>query len=148
MTYMTVTACGDEREAGVSAAAEEMTGLEKLWSVTDEQSEIYAIDHAGGGSTAVSDETAELPKFALDMHEKTESALDISLYPVLRAWGFTTGEYRVPDDEEIAELPEKTGVEKIMLGENTVSLPEGMEIDLWEIYRPRVIPSPTEQNGR
>ena len=119
----------------MSAATEEMTRLEKLWSVTDEQSEIYAVNHAGGGSTAVSGETAELLEFALDMHEATGGALDISLYPVLRAWGFTTGEYRVPDEEEIASLLEKTGAEKISLGDNTVTLPEDMEIDLGAVAK-------------
>ena len=46
-TYITVTAYGENGEKGISAATKEIERLEKLWSVTDEGSEIYAADHAG-----------------------------------------------------------------------------------------------------
>ncbi|MBE6872475.1 MAG: FAD:protein FMN transferase [Ruminococcus albus] len=134
-TYITVTAYGENGDAGISAAKDEISRLEKMWSVTDENSEIYAVDHAGSAEMSISDETAELIEFALDMHERTGGALDISLYPVLCAWGFTTGEYRVPDDDEIEGLLARTGVEKIKLSGNNITLPDGMEIDLGAVAK-------------
>ena len=76
--------------------------LEGLWSVTDGASEISTLNH--DGSAELSPETADLLRTALDMCRRTDGALDISTYPVLRAWGFTTGEYSVPGGEAIAAL--------------------------------------------
>ena len=49
--------------------------VEALWSVTDEGSEIYRANHSGGEPVNVSEETAELVSFALEMAEKTDGAL-------------------------------------------------------------------------
>ncbi|MBE6869520.1 MAG: FAD:protein FMN transferase [Ruminococcus albus] len=134
-TYMTVTAYGDNGKKGIEAAQKEITRLEKLWSVTDESSEIYAIDHSGGAEVPISAETEELLDFAIDMHSRTNGALDITLYPVLRTWGFTTGEYRVPDDDEISSLLECKGVDRIKTGDGKASVPENTEIDLGAIAK-------------
>jgi thiamine biosynthesis lipoprotein len=52
------------------------------------------------------------------------------MYPIVRAWGFTTGDYRVPEDDEISALMENVGYDKITLDRDTVTLAPGMEIDL------------------
>ena len=38
------------------------------------------------------------------MCRRTDGALDISVYPIVRAWGFTTEEYQVPEETEIESL--------------------------------------------
>lgn len=134
-TFITVTAYGANGEQGIEAAKSEITRLEKLWSVTDEGSEIYALDHSGGKEVTICPETAELIYYAKDMYSQTDGALDITLYPVLRAWGFTTGEYRVPDDDEISELLTHKGVEYINLNGESASLPEECEIDLGAVAK-------------
>lgn len=129
-TYITVTAYGEDTDNGLKAAEDEIKSLEKLWSVTDDNSEIYRINHSGGQAVEVSPQTAELLGFSLDMHERTEGAFDITLYPVLTAWGFTTDEYHVPDDEEISALLKNTGVQNISLDDRSVRIPDDMQIDL------------------
>lgn len=76
--------------------------LEKEMSVTDENSEIAMLNKAG--KAQLSEDVAGLMSQALDICESTDGALDITIYPVLKAWGFTTGSYRVPTDEEIQML--------------------------------------------
>ncbi|SEL24469.1 FAD:protein FMN transferase [Ruminococcus albus] len=134
-TYMTITAYGQNGKKGIEAAQKEITKLEKLWSVTDENSEIYTLDHSGGTEVPVSAETEELLNFAIDMHWQTKGALDITLYPVLRAWGFTTGEYCVPDDSEISALLECKGVERISVGNGKAYIPKNTEIDLGAVAK-------------
>ena len=149
-TYVTVTAYGNDTEAALSSAEEKIRSLESLWSVTDENSEIYAVNHSGGNPVEVSDETAQLLDFSLQMNERTNGAFDISLYPVLTAWGFTTEEYRVPDDDEITQLLERTGVEKISLDGQTVHVPDDMQIDLGAIgkgYAGDLVAEDLKQNG-
>ena len=70
-TYMTITVYGENAETALNQAEERVTELEKLWSVTDENSEIYAINHSRGGNVHVSPETAELLDFSLDIFEVT-----------------------------------------------------------------------------
>ena len=135
-TYMTVTVYNGSSSApekALSRAGE----LEKKWSVTDSSSEIYAADHSGGKPVTLSEDTADLVSFALSMNEKTDGALDISLYPVLREWGFTTGEYRVPEDSRITELLESVGCEKLSLDGRDITVPDGMSIDLGSVGKGR-----------
>lgn len=149
-TYVTVTAYGDNAENALISAEDKIKSLESMWSVTDENSEIYAINHSEGQSAEVSAETAELLDFSLEMHERTDGAFDISLYPVLTAWGFTTEEYRVPGDEELAQLLGNTGVEKILLNDRTVQVPVGMQIDLGAVgkgYAGDLVAEDLKKNG-
>ncbi|WP_242835865.1 FAD:protein FMN transferase [Butyrivibrio sp. FCS014] len=94
--------------------AEQMIrALEKELSVTDEGSEIAKLNKNGTGM--VSGQVSEIIERALDVCDRTEGALDISIYPVLRAWGFTTGEYRVPSDDEIEKLLANVDYRKIVV---------------------------------
>lgn len=100
-TVMELSAYGAD-DALMEAAEQEILGLESRLSVTDAGSEIYALDH--NGLAELSPDTTELMQTALEMCERTDGALDVSIYPVLRAWGFTTGSYQVPTQEEIENL--------------------------------------------
>lgn len=126
-TFMRISAYGGNAEEGVKAAARRIAELEKKLSVTDEQSEIYAVNH--NGSAEVSPETAELISFALETAKRTDGALEPTIYPVLSAWGFTTDNKRVPSAAELSELLEKVGYERVSVEGNTVSLGEDMMID-------------------
>lgn len=132
-TYMNISAYGGDAEKGVKAAAQRITELEKLLSVTDANSELYAINH--NGTAAMSAETAEIISFALDIAEKTDGALDPTVYPVLSAWGFTTDSNRVPSEEELSKLLENIGYERISVNGNTVSLAEDMMLDLGAVAK-------------
>ena len=129
-TYMTFTAYGEQAEDALADARVRVEEVEALWSVTDEGSEIYRANHSGGELVNVSEETAELVSFALEMAEKTDGALEPTIYPVLRAWGFTTDTKQVPSQEEIDALLEDVGHEKITLDGTLLTVPEGMELDL------------------
>ena len=107
--------------------------LESLLSVTDENSEIYTLDHEGQAD--LSPDTEELLAAALSICERTGGALDISIYPVLRTWGFTTGAYSVPDDEAIAALLPLVDYTQVELNGPAASLPHGMEIDLGSVAK-------------
>lgn len=132
-TYMSLTAYGDNAEKGVKAAAGRIAELTLMLSVTDENSELSAINR--GGMAEVSEETAGLIAFALDIADKTDGALDPTIYPVLRAWGFTTDENRVPAPEEISALLENIGHEHVQVDGNTVTLDKGMMLDLGAVAK-------------
>ncbi|MBQ7682416.1 MAG: FAD:protein FMN transferase [Oscillibacter sp.] len=125
-TVMTFSAYADK--SLLEGARDIVMGIESRASTTLESSEVYALNRDGGGT--VSAETAALLDTALTMCRATDGAFDVSIYPVVRAWGFTTGEYRVPSFDETAALLEHVDYARIRLDGQSVTLPEGMEIDL------------------
>lgn len=129
-TYITLTVFGPAPETALEQAQSRIRELESLWSVTDEGSEIYAANHSSGQPVSVSTDTEELLRFALDMARETRGALEPTIYLVLTAWGFTTDSYRIPEQEEIDRLLEQVDYERITLTDKTLTVPEGMMLDL------------------
>lgn len=130
-TYITVTAYGENAERAANASKERIETLEKLWSVTDSESEIYRANSTG--QAELSSETAELVRYALERCRETKGALDITLYPVVSAWGFTKEEHRVPSDAELTALLENVGYDRITLDGNKLTVPDNMQIDLGSV---------------
>lgn len=132
-TYMTFTVYDEDAGKAQSAlqqAKEEIVRLEALWAVTDEDSDIYAVNHSGGQPVTVQKETAQMILFALEMAERTGGALEPTLYPVLTAWGFTTEENQIPSAEQIDRLLEKVGYDRVTVTGEQIALEEGMMLDL------------------
>ena len=59
-TYMTFTAYGTDAEPAILAAEDKIRELEELWSVTDKNSDVYAVNHSSGQTVTVDWKTAEL----------------------------------------------------------------------------------------
>jgi thiamine biosynthesis lipoprotein len=83
----------------------------------------------------LSEDVTDLLTQALDICAFTDGALDISIYPVLRAWGFTTGDYGVPAEDTLSELLTHVDYQAIHLDGNTVTLEPGMEIDFGSVAK-------------
>ncbi len=136
-TYMTLTAYGENAQEAVEAGVEEIDRLDALFSTGDEDSEIYALNAAGGG--VLSEETALLIRRSLEIWDETGGLFDISVYPVMKLWGFTDGEYRVPEPEELSETLALVNAGDLTLterdGETILSMEEGMQIDLGGIVK-------------
>ena len=127
-TYMNLKACGENTEQALKDAVEEIHRLENIFSVTLPESDISSINK--GIPAEVSDDTLNVLNSALEYGESTDGALDITIYPVLKLWGFTTGEYKIPEKSEINELLENVGYSCMEINGNTVSVPENVRIDL------------------
>lgn len=134
-TVMYLTLYGEAGEQAAALAQERVEALEHLLSVTDEGSDIYAANHSGGQTVMLHGETAALLERALALCDETGGALDVSIYPVVRTWGFTTGAYRVPGEAELAALLEKVDYTRIALDGGALTLPEGMELDLGAVAK-------------
>lgn len=129
-TYINLTAYGSNAETALELAEARIQELESLWSVTDEDSEVYAANHSGGAAASISADTEELLRFALNMAQETGGTLEPTIYPVLTAWGFTTDNYQIPEQEELDRLLELVDYEAITLTDSTVMVPDGMMLDL------------------
>ena len=137
-TYMAMTIYHqprEEAEQSLQQAVGLIAELDELLSVTDTDSELYRVNHSGGETVSLSEETQALLAEALALCKSTGGALDVTIYPVVRAWGFTTGDYRVPEQEELRALLEKVDYTQVALTEEGVTLPEGMELDLGAVAK-------------
>ncbi len=144
-TVMTLSVYGSQ--AGLDAAVAEINALERLLSVTREDSEVWAINHSGGAPVSVSGDTAQLLQAALTLGNQTGGALDVTLYPVVCAWGFTTGEYQIPDEDTLRALLERVNYQNVHYETEaddstadpaaeeagpsaaSITLPQGVELD-------------------
>lgn len=136
-TIMELQIVGDPKL--LTEAEGKIRNIEKLVSVTDEDSDIYNLNRSS--TYEVSGITADIMDKALTMCGRTEGALDISIYPVLKAWGFTTGEYQVPTEEELAALTKNVDYRQVSLNKNdsdntfTATIPEEMQVDLGSVAK-------------
>lgn len=130
-TVMELAVYGSE---SLLAEGEELIlDIEQRLSVTDSSSEIAGLNR--DGKAAVSSETESLLENALVLCERTDGALDITVYPVVRAWGFTTGEYQVPDEIDLVDALALVDYHKVKLDRGTASLSPGMQIDLGSVAK-------------
>lgn len=129
-TCLNLTAYDENAETALEQAQNRIRELEKLWSVTDEHSEIYAANHSGGEPVTVSADTAALVHYALTMAEHTVGALEPTLYPVLTAWGFTTDRFQIPEREELDRLLEAVDYTRVSQQDTALTVPDGMQLDL------------------
>ncbi len=134
-TYMNLQIYGEAPDEALEKAETEILRLEKLLSVTDKESETYKLNASDGSPTEVGDDVSALIRYGIDMGRKTEGSLDITVYPVMREWGFTTGEYNIPADSRINELLKDVDYSKIILDENAVTLPVGTEVDFGAVAK-------------
>ena len=129
-TYMELKAYGKNAETALEEAEKRIHELENELSATSEQSDIWKINLSSGEETAVSRDTAALIDKSLEIGNSTHGALDITIFPVLKEWGFTTEKYHIPDENKLKSLLENVDYRQIKLNDKTVSIPEKSEIDL------------------
>ena len=135
-TYMTVTAYGERAAEATEAAEAEVTRLDALLSTGNADSEIARVNAGEGGE--LSEEAGALVQRGLDLYETTDHSFDIAIYPVMEAWGFTDKNYRVPSDEELADLLPLTDASKVSYDANSREVSfdrDGMAIDLGGIAK-------------
>lgn len=131
-TFMQLTIYGGSEDL-LQQAENRVLDLESHFSVTEPDSDISMLNNTGSGT--VSPDTADLLSKALDLCADTDGALDITIYPLVKAWGFTTGEYQVPAPETLDQLLPEVGFNRVSLYGTSVSLPDGMEIDLGSVAK-------------
>ena len=135
-TYMTLTAYGENAKKALDAAVDEINNIEQLVSTGIDSSEVSQINKNGKGS--VSETTGYLIKRSKEIYDSTNGVFDITIYPIMQAWGFPTEKYRVPGKKELKKLRSLMGADNVLYDEKKQEVTldkEGMEIDLGGIAK-------------
>ncbi len=133
-TVITLTAYTNDPQV-LKEALQECGRYERLLSRTLEGSDVWRINHADGQPVEVSDDTAAILRFALEISELTEGAFDVTIAPASTLWDFTSGSKVLPDPEALARAASLVDWRKLSLDGNIVRLPQGMMIDLGGIAK-------------
>ena len=102
-TVMTLTAYGSNADAGLDAAESVIFAMEAMLDPELPTSTVYAINHAEGSSVVVSAQIARMLTTAKTVYDQSGGALDPTVYPLVKRWGFVDQKYYKPTEAEIAE---------------------------------------------
>ena len=136
-TVMLLTTYGDKGDAALSAAAEVIDRLAADLDPEQEGSSVAALNAGAGEAVDVSADCLAVLDTALTVGRETGGALDPALYPVILAWGFTTGDYRVPDRAELDRLlavKDTAGI-RLDAAAGTAALPADMAVSLGAVAK-------------
>lgn len=128
-TVMTLTAYGKNGEAGLRAAESVITSMNDMLDPELSTSTVYAINNAGGQDVVVSSQVAKMISCAQTVYQQSGGALDLTIYPLSKLWGFVDQKYYKPTEEEIAEALSRLCFDQLVLtaypstGSYSLSLP-------------------------
>lgn len=132
-TVVTLTLYDTTDRAVLDGCFDEIARYEALFSRTRTDSEIAALNAAGGEETALSAETCELLTIGRDYGARTNGALDITIGPVSALWNFETE--TVPEAAALADASARVNWQALELTETGARLPSGMAVDLGGIAK-------------
>ena len=127
-TVMSFTAYGPKAEAAVDAAMKEIERLDALLSTGNESSEISQLNAAG--SFLISEDTLKLLEEAESIRQSTGGLFDVTVYPLMQLWGFPTGDYRVPTQEEISNTLSLVDAAEIQIEGSQLTVGSGQQVVL------------------
>ena len=134
-TYMQITAYGKNSRQAVDAAIKEIKRLDDLLSTGNACSEVSVLNQ--NKKATLSEDVLTLLMRSVELWHATQGAFDITIYPVMRAWGFAGDTFAVPASDKLAALLPYVDASVIQWNEETrqVLLPQETEIDFGGIAK-------------
>ncbi len=122
-----------------SAIRGAVDGVDQAMSTFKPQSELSRFNSSGLDEFLVSADLARVVAVALEVAELSGGALDVTVGPLVDAWGFgPDGWGEPPDDSRLDVLRESVGWRKLILDEEALTLEkttEGLRVDLSAIAK-------------
>ena len=123
----------------VEAAFDEVDRIDRLMSHYRPDSPLSRLNReAARAPVEVEPELFAFIAECLRYSRESEGAFDVTVGPLMKAWGFFQGDGRVPDDSEVAELRGRIGFAHVVLDgpHRTVRFDQaGVELDLGGIAK-------------
>lgn len=148
-TVMTLTAYGEHAESGLNDAIAEINSAQRELDPELEGSAVWQINHAQGQPVQVSRFLYDMLQTAKEVYENSGSALDLTIYPAVKAWGFIDGQYAVPNSETLTELRPCVDFSAVSLWEEHdtcfVQLPAGAQLSFGAVAKGGIAQQITQQ---
>lgn len=144
-TVMTLTAYGPNAETALTAGESIIVSMDAMLDPELESSIVYKLNHAHAASVPVPGQVAGMVQTAQTVYKQSNklgvNSLDLSIYPLVKIWGFSDGSYRVPGDAEIAEARSYLQFDQVILssfpssGSYEVTMPDSCQISFGAIAK-------------
>jgi thiamine biosynthesis lipoprotein len=123
----------------VNAALDEVDRIDRLTSHYKKESELSHVNREAARSPVkVEPELFDFLAECLRYSRESDGAFDITVGPLMKAWGFFRGEGRLPSDVELNEAKGRIGYQRVVLNpkERTIFFDKaGVELDLGGIAK-------------
>jgi FAD:protein FMN transferase len=135
-TSFDIVAYGTQRErleAAIADALREVQRIDRLLSNYRPESELSGVNrHGGHGPVTLSSELFQFLSACHAYSMSSEGTFDITVGPLMKAWGFYKGTGQLPQGEEIVRALEKVGYANVILDQHNMTVrlaKEGVELD-------------------
>jgi thiamine biosynthesis lipoprotein len=122
-----------------NAAFEEIDRLDRQMSNFSETSELTYINRNAARRAVLAEKGLfDLVKLSLDFSRNTEGAFDITVGPLMKAWGFYEGKGRTIETSELETVMTRIGYRHVKLDDRARAIRfdhEGIELDLGGIAK-------------
>lgn len=125
-TQMDLRLYGDTDGTVMAELTAILNRLDHSLSATSPDSALTALNESGRTDDA---DVVYLASAAQTISAQTDGALDITLLPVSRLWGFGTDSYAVPEPAALDALRDRVGVDKLTVSDGAVSVSAGTMLD-------------------
>ena len=132
-TIMSITVYGDKCEAAADEAVNEIKRLDELLSVGNDNSEVSKINTSGSG--ILSEDCRILTEEALEIYRTTGGAYDMTVYPLMKLWGFIGNNPSLPDDKDIQNVCKIIGSDKLSFDGKKLTIGKNQGIDFGGIAK-------------
>ncbi len=135
-TYVTIYAYGPKKKASlaVDRAFKRMEEVAVKFDAHNEKSPVYAFNNYGAPIT--DPEILEVVRIALDVSKKSNGAFDITVYPLVKLWGFYKKKMQIPSESEIKSALDNIGYQYLIIKDGKlISDKKGIAIDFGGIAK-------------
>lgn len=92
--------------------------IDRKFNVLNRKSPLFDFNQKN--EVVVDKEICDLVSGAMQISKDSDGSFDITVYPVLQLWGFYSGNYTVPEKEEIDESLAMVGYENVVVKDDTL----------------------------
>ena len=134
-TYMEMTAYGNNAEVALKDVINTINQYSLELDPEVEKGAVYALNHANGNEVTLDPAIADMLTTAKTVYGQTGGALDLTVYPIVKAWGFIDSKHTVPTAEELEQLQSVPCFDDVNIDIHTVTMPEDAEISFGAIAK-------------
>jgi thiamine biosynthesis lipoprotein len=139
-TQITIQIYDKKEEKILSGCFDLIAKYEVIYNRTDEDSELYALNHRtaphNGLTYQISEEMADLITFGLYYCTLSKGAFDITIAPITSLWNFTQFTPVIPSEDEIREALTHVNYKNLQVNGNQLTYAnEGIQMDFGAIAK-------------
>jgi thiamine biosynthesis lipoprotein len=131
-THINSTAVGtdsDHLQQAIQIALKELEAVDRLMTVHRDDSDLGLINGRKGGQGAPDSRTLEVARASRRFASLTDGALDPTILPLMRHWGFMNSQELLPSSRDIEPVLHRVGYRGLRILEDRIELDPGHEID-------------------